>query len=213
MTQKQKMKELANKKIGLYFGSFNPIHVGHLLVAQITLDETSIDEVWFVVSPENPAKRKSGELEDANQRLEMVRKAIADTDDMSACDIEFSMPRPSFTADTLEAIREKYPLTKFSIVAGTDTQLKMGNYWKKSEEVLDYHDIIVYPRAVSEKDAKRYKLTDKAHSVSTYLEDVPQVDISATYIRNKIHSNKSIKYLVPDVVIEYIKEYNLFNKK
>jgi len=206
-------KKILNKRVGLFFGSFNPVHVGHLIVARKALDDTDLDEVWFVVSPENPAKRKSGELEDANHRLEMVSKAIADAPGFEACDIEFGMPRPSYTADALKAIRELNPTTKFSVVAGTDTQLKMGNYWKNSEEILDLHDIIVYPRTVSEKDAKRWKLTDKAHSVSTYLHDAPQVDVSATYIRNHIQSNKSIRYLVSDVVIKHIKDNNLFAKK
>jgi len=206
------MKTKLHKKIGLFFGSFNPIHIGHLIVARNVLDDTDLDELWFVVSPENPAKKRSGELENANHRLEMVKKAIDGEPGFSACDIEFDMPLPSYTANTLKALREKYPKVKFSIVAGTDTQLKMGNYWKKSKEVLDFHDIIVYPRTVSEKDAKRFKLTEKAHSVSTYLKDAPQVDVSSTYIRNHIQSNKSIRFLVSDVVIDHINENNLFQK-
>ena len=157
------------------------------------------------------SKKKSGELEDADQRLVMVEKAIYDEPCFSSCNVEFDMPRPSFTADTLKVLREKNPETKFSIVAGTDTQRKMGNYWRNKEEILDFHDIIVYPRELSEKDSK-WKLTEKAHSVSTYLEDVPQIDISATLIRNNINSNKSIRYFVPDVVIKHIKEHNLFKK-
>jgi len=204
--------KILNKRIGLYFGSFNPVHVGHLIVAQAAMDNTSIDELWFVVSPQNPAKVKSGELEEAPHRLEMVERAIADEPKFSACDIEFGMPLPSYTANTLKALRDKHPEVKFSIVAGTDTQRKMGNYWRRSEEVLDMHDIIVYPRVVSEKDSK-WKLTDKAHAVSTYLTDVPQIDISATLIRNNIQKNKSIRYFVPDAVIDHIKTNNLFQKK
>lgn len=204
--------KLLNKRIGLYFGSFNPVHIGHLIVAQSAMDGTDIDELWFVVSPQNPAKVKSGELESAEHRLAMVEKSIADVPEFSACDIEFGMPLPSYTANTLKALRDKHPEIKFSIVAGTDTQRKMGNYWKRSEEVLDMHDIIVYPREVSKKDSK-WKLTEKAHSVSTYLEDVPQIDISATLIRNNIQNNKSIRYFVPDAVIDHIKANNLFQKK
>ena len=142
----------------------------------------------------------------------MVKISIVDNPNFSACDIEFGMPLPSFTANTLRALREKYPDIKFSIVAGTDTQRKMGNYWKNSEEILDMHDIIVYPRVVSENDS-RWKLTDKAHAVSTYLTDVPQIDVSATMIRNNINSKVSNKDLIPDVVIDYIEENNLFIKK
>lgn len=203
--------KLLDKRVGLFFGSFNPIHTGHLIVARKALDDTPIDELWFVVSPENPAKRKSGELEDANHRFDMVNKAVSDEPGFSVCDIEFGMPKPSYTAATLKALREQHPEVKFSIVAGTDTQRKMGNYWRNNDEILDLHDIIVYPRTVSEKDSK-WQLTDKAHSVSTYLDNVPQVDISATYIRNNIQSNKSIRYLVPDVVIEHINEHGLFKK-
>ena len=203
--------ETKKRNIGLYFGSFNPIHCGHIAVAEAAIAQTGLDELWFVVSPQNPAKRKTGELEDANHRLEMVKISIADNPNFSACDIEFGMPLPSFTANTLRALREKYPDTKFSIVAGTDTQRKMGNYWKNSEEILDMHDIIVYPREVSQKDS-RWKLTDKAHAVSTYLTDVPQIDVSATMIRNNINSKVSNKDLIPDVVIDYIEENGLFKK-
>jgi nicotinate-nucleotide adenylyltransferase len=202
--------KLLNKKVGLFFGSFNPIHVGHLIVAETALSQTDIDEIWFVVSPENPAKRKTGELEDANHRLEMAKIAIEGRDGFFVCDAEFNMPRPSYTADTLRLLRNQNPDTHFSIVAGTDTQRKMGNYWKKSEEVLDNHDIIVYPRTLSEKD-KKWELTEKAHSVSIYLTDVPQVDVSATYIRKCIKNNLSFRFLVPDKVIEHIKKNNLFN--
>lgn len=202
-----------NKKhnIGLFFGSFNPITIGHLIVSISVIENTNLDELWFVVSPENPEKRISGELEDSNHRLAMVKTAIADISIFSACDIEFNMPKPSYTADTLKLLREQNPDVKFSIIAGTDTQIKIGNYWKNHEEILNHHDIIVYPRTISEKDSK-FVLTDKTHSVSTYIDNVPNVDISATYIRNNIQNNKSIKYMVPDSVIEYIKIHNLYIK-
>ena len=199
-------------KIGLFFGSFNPIHVGHLIVARKALDDTDIDELWFVVSPENPAKKNTGELVEDVHRLEMVKRSIDGEPGFSVCDIEFYMPKPSYTSDTLRVLREQHPETKFSIVTGTDTQRKIGNYWKNREEILDMHDIIVYPRTVSEKDSK-WKLTDKAHKVSTYLHDAPQVDVSATYIRNNVQNNKSIRFLVPDAVVEYVKTHNLFSKK
>jgi nicotinate-nucleotide adenylyltransferase len=196
-------------KVGLYFGSFNPVHIGHLIVGKTVLDNTDVDEVWFVVSPVNPAKARSGELEDEHHRLEMVRLAIADEPGLHECDIEFELPRPSYTKESLEAIRDKYPDIHFSVVAGTDTHRRMGNYWKKDEYIMDHHDFIVYPRALSKKDL-RWKLTDKAHAVATYLEDVPEIDISATYIRNKIKNNQSIKFIVTDEVIKYISDNNLF---
>ena len=133
------MKTKLHKKIGLFFGSFNPIHIGHLIVARNVLDDTDLDELWFVVSPENPAKKRSGELENANHRLEMVKKAIDVEPGFSACDIEFDMQLPSYSANNLKCLREKYPKVKFSIVAGTDIQSKMGNYCKTSKNDFDFH--------------------------------------------------------------------------
>lgn len=200
------------KHIGLYFGSFNPIHMGHMTVANTAMAQTDLDEIWFVVSPKNPAKVRSGELEEVSHRLEMVKLSIAGINpNYFACDVEFDMPRTSYTADTLSKLRDLYPEVKFSIVAGTDTQRKMGNYWRKREEILDMHGIIVYPREVSKKDSK-WKLTDKAHSASTYLRDVPTINVSATMIRENIQSNNSNKGLISDAVIDYIKDNGLFKK-
>lgn len=203
--------KLLNKKIGLYFGSFNPIHIGHLVVAKRALDDTDLDEVWFVVSPQNPHKKNSGTLEDEYQRLEMVKKAIQNESGLSVCDVEFNLPKPSYTHDALRVLRANNPETKFSIVAGSDTQRKIGR-WRSWNEILTHHDIIVYPRVLTEKD-ENWPLTSEVESKSIYLKNIPVIDISATYIRENIQANKSIKYLVPDVVIEHIKNNNLYQKK
>lgn len=203
--------KLLNKRIGLYFGSFNPIHIGHLVVARKALDDTDLDEVWFVVSPENPHKKNSGTLIDEFQRLEMVKLATADEPGFLVCDIEFSLPKPSFTHDALRVLRTSNPETSFSIVAGSDTQRKIGR-WRSSAEILQHHDIIVYPRVLTGKD-EAWELTPETEARSTYLENVPIIDVSATYIREHIQSKKSIKYLVPDVVINYINSRNLFSTK
>ncbi|MEK6829886.1 MAG: nicotinate (nicotinamide) nucleotide adenylyltransferase [Nanoarchaeota archaeon] len=202
--------KLLNRRVGLYFGSFNPIHVGHLVVAKKALDDTDLDEVWFVVSPQNPHKKNSGTLEDEFQRLEMVKKAVADEPGFSVCDVEFNLPKPSYTHDALRILRTNNPETKFSIVAGSDTQRKIGR-WRSWNEILNHHDIIVYPRVLTEKD-ENWPLTPEVEAKSVYLQNIPVIDVSATYIREHIQTGKSIKYLVPDVVIEHIKENNLYKK-
>ncbi len=202
--------KLLNKKIGLFFGSFNPIHVGHLVVAKKALDDTDLDEVWFVVSPQNPHKKNSGTLEDENERLNMVKLAIEGEPGFSTCDVEFRLPKPSYTHEALRILRNENPETQFSIVAGSDTQRKIGR-WRSSSEIIQHHDIIVYPRVLTEKD-ESWPLTPEVEAKSTYLKNIPVIDVSATYIREHIQQNKSIKYLVPDVVIDYIKAKNLFKK-
>lgn len=203
---------MKNKKIGLYYGSFNPIHMGHLVVARKSLEDAELDEVWFVVSPQNPDKQRTGELEDAKHRFEMVRKAVENVDDIFACDVEFNLPQPSYTHIGLRVLREENPEVDFSIIGGSDLQLKMCR-WKTHEEIVSHHNLIIYPRKLSGKDLKLKEANERVHSVTTYLKDVPVLEISATYIRNCIQSNKSIQYLVPDVVIEHIKINNLFNLK
>lgn len=201
--------KLLNNKIGLYFGSFNPIHIGHLVVARKALDDTDLDEVWFVVSPQNPHKQNTGELIDANHRLAMVEKAIEDVPDFSSCDVEFNLPQPSYTHAGLRVLRERHPETQFTIVGGTDLQRKMS-IWKSHKEILEHHDLLIYPRELSGRDLKYKEANDFVESKTTHLENVPKLVISATYIREHLSKGKSIQYLMPDNVIEYIKEHKLF---
>jgi len=203
--------KLLNKKVGLYFGSFNPVHIGHLVVARKALDDTDLDEVWFVVSPQNPHKQNTGELIDASHRFAMVEKAIEGVEDFKASDVEFGLPIPSYTHEALRLLRKDNPETHFTIVGGTDLQRKMS-IWKSHKEILEHHDLLIYPRELSGRDLKYKEANDFVESKTTHLENVPKLVISATYIREHIKKGKSIQYLIPDSVIEYIKENELFIK-
>jgi nicotinate-nucleotide adenylyltransferase len=187
--------------VGLYFGSFNPIHVGHLIIAQAVLEMSDQDEIWFVVSPQNPMKRSKGLLHEFD-RLDMVRLAIADNDRFKASDIEFHMPKPGYTIDTMAYLREKNPTHQFKLIIGGDN-LSIFPKWKNSRKIIDDFGLIVYPRPGEQKN----ELSD--HPNIKFAE-APLLDISATFIRKCIKSNRSIKYLVPEKVAEYIYDKKLF---
>lgn len=182
-------------KIGLYFGSFNPIHIGHLIIANHVLEHTDIDRVWFVVSPQNPHK-KSSTLLNEYDRMYMVQLAIGDHPRMNASNIEFSLPKPSYTAHTLSYLKEKQPKDDFVIIMGSDSYVNLPN-WKNYEYILDNHEIVVYERP-------NYPMVNNPKNVSVLK--APILDISATYIRNQIKQNKSIQFLVPESVHNYIIE-------
>lgn len=181
--------------IGLYFGSFNPIHNGHLIIAQAVQGAASLDEVWFVVSPKNPLKRGSKLLHEFD-RYDMVNMAINDNDRFKVSDIEFSMPRPSYTIDTLIYLKEKHPSHNFKLIIGGDN-LDIFPKWKNSERILSDFGLIVYPRPGSQSN-------DLLNHPNVTLIEAPLLDISATYIRKCIKANKSIRYLMPDNVAELI---------
>ena len=188
-------------EIGLFFGSFNPIHTGHLIVAQSALESAGLHELWFVVSPQNPLKKNKNLLHEFD-RLDMVRLAIESNDRFRASDIEFHMPRPSYTIDTLTYLKEKFPDKHFKLIIGGDN-LAIFPKWKNNEKILGDFGLIVYPRP----GANPGQLID--HPNVTYI-DAPLMSISATYIRNCIRNEKSIKYLVPDSVSEFIKNKRFF---
>jgi nicotinate-nucleotide adenylyltransferase len=181
--------------IGLFFGSFNPIHVGHLIIANTMATTTDLDQVWFVVSPQNPFKKTKSLLHEFD-RLDMVERAIADNSRLKATDIEFSMPKPSYTIDTLVRLSEKYPQHTFRLIMGEDNLEQFGN-WKNYDKILDYYGLYVYPRP------RAAESPFKTHP-NVRLVEAPLLDISATFIRNCIRSNRSIRYMVPDVVEEMI---------
>lgn len=181
--------------IGLFFGSFNPIHVGHLIIANTVAQSPEIDQVWFVVTPQNPFK-KSGNLLNEIERLRMVEAAIEDNYDLRASDIEFRMPRPSYTADTLAYLSDKHPNHSFKVIIGEDN-LKNFVRWKNHEVILSQFGLIVYPRPSAEP-------SDLLSHQNVRIIEAPLLDISATFIRNNISSGNSIRYLVPDPVIELI---------
>lgn len=183
-------------KVGLFFGSFNPIHVGHLILANAMVENAELDQVWFVVSPQNPFKRKNNLLHEFD-RFSMVRQAIADNPKFNASDIEFQMPKPSYTSDTLAWLTDKYPQHQFVLIIGEDN-LKNFHKWKNHKNILEHYGLLVYPRPNALK-------VDLLNHPNVRLIDAPQVEISATFIRNAIKKDKSIKYLVPEEVEAFIK--------
>jgi len=184
------------QKIGLFFGSFNPIHIGHLIVANVMAETTDFDKVWFIVSPQNPLKLSKGLLHEFD-RYDMVQAAVADNYKLQVSDIEFNLPKPSYTINTLAHLTEKYPDKKFSLIIGEDN-LESFPRWKNHQQIVDHYGLYVYPRPhVSESQLKSHP--------NVKMVDAPLLDISATFIRNCIKNNKSIRYLVPEPVENMIK--------
>ena len=192
-------------KIGLYFGTFNPIHVGHLIIANHMAEHSDLDQVWMVVTPHNPHKKKSSLLDDFH-RLHMVHLATEGFSKIKPSDIEFKLPQPNYTVNTLVHLEEKYPTHTFSLIMGEDN-LKSLNKWKNYEVILQNHDIYVYPRISSEAENLELKNHPKIHLI-----DAPIVEISSTFIRNNIKEGKNIQPLLPANVWEYI-DHNIFYKK
>lgn len=192
-------------KIGLYFGTFNPIHVGHLIIANHMAEHADLDQVWMVVTPHNPLKKKSTLLDDYH-RLQMVYLATEDYPKLKPSDIEFKLRQPNYTVNTLVHLEEKYPNHEFSLIMGEDN-LKSLHKWKNYEAILAHHDIYVYPRISSETENLELKNHAKIHMI-----DAPVVEISSTTIRKNIKLGKNIRPLLPPKVWEYI-DHNLFYKK
>ncbi|MEQ8905803.1 nicotinate (nicotinamide) nucleotide adenylyltransferase [Ekhidna sp.] len=189
------------KEIGLFFGSFNPIHTGHMIIANLVKETTSVEEVWFIVSPQNPFKKNKNLLHEFD-RLDMVNAAIADDYQFRSSDVEFSMPRPSYTIDTLTVLQEKHPDKKFKLIIGEDNLASFPK-WKNHDKILEHFGLIVYPRPNS-------KPSELSSHINVHLIDAPEVDISATLIRKLVKKEKSIKYLVPDPVAALIKAKAFF---
>lgn len=173
--------------IGLYFGSFNPIHIGHLIIANHVLNETGVERIWFVVSPQNPFK-KSGTLLNEYDRLHLVQKAIEGDNRFKASEIEFGLPKPSYTAHTLAVLQERYPAHQFSIVMGSDSFQNIER-WKNSEVITKNYPLLVYERPGFPVQAHAY--------ANVLVLKAPLLEISATTIRQLLQQQKSIKYLVP----------------
>lgn len=186
--------------IGLYFGSFNPVHTGHLIIASHVLNQTNIQQVWLVVSPQNPFKTSTGLLNEYD-RLHLVNLAIDEETRIKASDVEFKLPRPSYTIDTLTYLQEKYPQHQFSIVMGSDGFQNLPK-WKNADLLTKEYPFIIYKRP-------GFAITD-TWNASVQILDAPMLDISATLIRNNIREGKSIRYLVPDKVREEIERNNYY---
>lgn len=189
-------------RIGLFFGSFNPIHTGHLIIANHILNETDIQKIWFVVSPQNPLKPTATLLNEYD-RLYYVQKAVEDDSRLQGSNIEFSLPKPSYTSHTLSYLADKYPTHQFSIIMGSDSFKNLPK-WKNAEAITGTYPILVYRRPGFEVNINANELV--------HVLDAPLLEISSTHIRQCIKEGKSIKYLVPKVVEEEI-EANAFYKK
>ena len=193
-------------KIGLYFGTFNPIHVGHLTIANYMVEYSDLDQVWFVVTPHSPFKKKSSLL-DNHHRFQMVDRAIEDYSKLRASDIEFNLPQPNYTIDTLTYLEEKYPDYEFALIMGEDN-LKSFHKWKNYELILERHHIYVYPRISDGTSENQFLNHPKIHKVAA-----PIVEISSTFIRKAIKKNKNIKPMLPVNVWKYIDEMNFYKNE
>ncbi len=192
-------------KIGLYFGTFNPIHVGHLIIANYMVEYSDLDEIWMVVTPHNPHKKKSSLL-DNHHRFELVYEATKDYQKIKPSDIEFKLSQPNYTVNTLVHISEKYPQHEFSLIMGEDN-LKSFHKWKNFQTILEHHHIYVYPR-ISEGSVKtQFDKSNKVHRI-----EAPLIQISSTHIRNGIKEGKNVEPMLPSSVWKYIDEMNFYRK-
>ena len=192
-------------KIGLYFGTFNPIHIGHLIIANHMVEHSDLDEIWMVVTPHNPFKKKSSLL-DNNHRFEMVYRATENYSKIKPSDIEFKLPQPNYTVYTLAHISDVYPDKEFCLIMGEDN-LKSLHKWKNYETILEHHHIYVYPRISEGKTETQFDKHPKIHKV-----DAPIVQISSTMIRNGIKNQKNVQPLLSKEVWEYVDEMNFYRK-
>ncbi len=192
------------KKVGLYFGTFNPIHLGHLVIANHMVEFSDLDEVWFVVTPQSPFKTKKTLL-DNNHRYQMVYDAVEEYPALKPSRIEFNLPQPNYTINTLAVLSEKYPNKyNFSLIMGEDN-LKGLHKWKNYEVILEDYAVYVYPRVSSGVVEHQFKNHPKIHRV-----DAPIMEISSTFIRKNHKLGKNIKPLLPEVVWKYIDEMNFY---
>ena len=202
------------KNIGLFFGSFNPIHVGHLMIANYVVNHTDLKEVWMVVSPQNPLKEKKTLLAD-HHRLAIVKVALEGQSKIKASDIEFSLSKPSYTVNTLAHLTEKYPKINFSLIMGEDN-LRTLHKWKNFEFILENFDVYVYPRLMTDTEKlERIEQKENTHfkNISRIIKlDVPIMQISASYIRDSIKSKKDVRYWLTESVYNYIREMHFYEK-
>ena len=192
------------KKVGLYFGTFNPIHIGHLVIANHMVEFSDLDEVWFVVTPQSPFKTKKTLL-DNHQRFEMVYEATKEYENLKPSNIEFNLPQPNYTINTLVHLNEKYPKGyEFSLIMGEDN-LKGLHKWKNYETILELHNLYVYPRISEGTIDHQFKEHDKITRVNA-----PIMEISSTFIRREHKNGKNIKPLLPPEVWKYMDEMNFY---
>lgn len=191
-------------KIGLYFGSFNPIHIGHLAVANYMVEYSDLEQIWFVVSPQNPLKNKKSLLADYS-RYELVVRAIGDSQKYRASNIEFGLPKPSYTIDTLVHLEEKYPKHEFVLITGADN-LQTLHKWKNYEILLNKNNIYVYPRPNYDGGEL------KNHKNINIIENAPQMEISSSFIRQAIKEGKDVEFFMPKAAYKYLDGMNFYKK-
>ena len=201
--------------VGLYFGTFNPIHVGHMVIASYMLEHTGLDQVWFVVTPQNPLKNKKSLLQDSH-RLALVREAVDESPNLKASDIEFGLSKPNYTANTLAHLIEKYPKHTFSLIMGEDN-LRNFHKWRNYEHILKEHQIFVYPRVLTFQEqlegttinnSQIEKLKKEKNIV--FCEGAPVMKISASFIRQAIKEGKDVRFLLTEPVYKYVEEMHFY---
>ena len=200
-------------KVGLYFGTFNPIHVGHLIIANHMVDHTDLDEVWLVVTPLNPLKNKSSLLADYS-RLDLVNIAIEDNKNLKASDVEFRLPKPSYTINTLAVLKEKYPNDQFALIMGEDN-LRNLHKWKNYDRIIENHSLYVYPRALTEQERAELEpqtaITDDIlANAEINVCDAPVMKVSSSYIRKAISEQKDVRYLLTEPVFNYVTDMHFY---
>ncbi|MBO7287218.1 MAG: nicotinate-nucleotide adenylyltransferase [Bacteroidales bacterium] len=188
-------------KIGLFFGSFNPVHNGHLMLANYMVEYSDLDSIWFVVSPQNPFKDEKSLLKD-HYRRDMLEMAVENDSRFEVCDIEFNMPKPSYTIDTLNRLSELYPDVEFCLICGMDN-LAGFKKWKNAQDILDNYRLLVYPR-------KNYDGSELLNHLSVHIIDAPEIEISSTFIRNAMKENKDVRYFMPEKAYKYMIDMNFY---
>ena len=192
---------MCKTKIGLFFGSFNPVHNGHLMLANYIVEYTDLDFIWFVVSPQNPFKDKDSLLQDRH-RFDMLEMAVKNDSRFEVCDIEFNMPKPSYTIDTLTRLSELYPETEFHLICGMDN-LAGFQKWKNAQEILDNYHLLVYPR-------KGYEGGELVNHKSVSIINAPEIEISSSFIRTAVAENKDVCYFMPEKSYNYMIDMNFY---
>jgi len=190
-------------KIGLYFGTFNPIHIGHLIIANQLAEQSDLDQIWLVVTPQSPFKKKQSLLNNY-QRLEMVFRATEEYDKLQPSDIEFALPQPNYTVNTLAHLQDKYPHHEFSLIMGEDN-LKSFHKWKNHQVILENHDIYVYPRISEGTIETQFEGHKRIHHINA-----PIIELSSTFIRQSIKNGINVKPMLPQTVWQYIDEMNFY---
>lgn len=195
------MTETAIRKIGILGGSFNPVHVGHMMLASYIQQFTDIDKVWLTLSPRNPLKSRPNELISDLARLDMLRIATSQTSGIEVCDIELSMPRPNYTIDTLRLLRKRYPRNSFQLIIGSDNW-RIFTQWRDYQEIIDDFGVIVYPRP-------GYR-TPTIYEDNVEIIDASENSLSSTFIRDSIMRDKNMHYFLPEGVYDYIRAHDLY---